>query len=152
MEESSTSTTSTSAVTVGTSVAIAVSSESGFTTNDWVEIYGIDGLREVAKVTGTGANEITVDQLVFGHVTASVVVLLQTPEYVKRFLEIESAIAVAIYAVGNTYTFNASYNILGQISVVKGVPHTHWRESIAANRKERDVYKTRLRIRPAIVT
>lgn len=149
MEESSTQTTLSTASTAGTSVALDVASESGFTANDWVEIYGTDGKREVAQVESTAASTITVDELVFGHAVGSLIVLLQTPEYIKSFMRYEAAIAVAIYATGNTYTFNASYSI-GELSVVKGVPFTHWRESFSQLVKERNFRAGFIKIRPAM--
>ncbi|NOR84830.1 hypothetical protein GQ473_01825 [archaeon] len=149
LEESSTSTTSTAATTAGTSVAISVSSETNFSDNDWVEITGMDGNQEVAKITGTDTNEITVDQLVLAHESGSVVVKLLIPHYIKRYMNVEAAIAVAINAIGATYTFQASYN-LGELSVVKGVPYTHWRESIEKLLKERAMRKARIRPRPSI--
>lgn len=151
LDYSDTQTSSTAATTAGSSVAIAVSSETGFSTDDWIEIYGVDGNREVAKITGTNTNEITVDTLSLTHAIGSIVVLLQIPFNIKRYMEIEASIYCAINAVGATYTFNASYNIMGQISVVKGVPHTHWRESIQSLFKEREMRRKRIKPRPMVV-
>ena len=151
LEESSTNTTSSAATTAGTDVEISVVSESGFSDEDWVEIYGMDGNREVAQInTDPTTGVIQVDQLVLTHESGSTVVLLQIPYYIKRYMEIEAALAVAINAIGATYTFNASYS-LGELSVVKGVPYTHWQSSVEKLLKERNMRKDRIKIRPHIV-
>lgn len=151
LEESSTSTASTAATTAGTSVAISVSSITSFSDEDWVEVYGMDGKREVAQISGApSGTTITVDQLVLTHESGSVVVKLQIPTFIKRYMEIEAAIAVAINAIGSTYTFNASYS-LGELSVVKGVPYVHFDRQLSGLLKERDMRKKRLRPRPCIM-
>jgi len=151
LEESKTNTSSSAATTAGSDVAISVSSETGFSNEDWIEIYGMDGNREVAQINidpTTGV--ITVDQLVQAHESGSTVVLLQIPYFIKRYMEIEAALSVAINAIGATYTFNASYS-LGELSVVKGVPYTHWQSSVEKLLKEREMRKSRIKIRPHIV-
>lgn len=150
LEESGTETTTTSASTAGTSVALTVSSETGFSVNDWIEIVGTDGNRETAKITATDTNEITVDQLVKTHKSGSTIYLLQTPTFIKRYMIIEAAIATAINAIGSTYTFNASYS-LGDLNVTKGVPYTHWRESVQRLIEERKMRVGRIKPRPSIL-
>ena len=149
MEESSTSTTTTSASVAGTAVALSVSSETGFSDDDWVEIYGMDGNKEVAQVSSTASSTITVDELLFAHESGSTVVKLQIPTYIKRFMEVEAAIYLAVTAMGRTYTFNASYN-LGDLSVVKGVPYLHWTNSYDRLSKERDLLRRRISVRPVM--
>jgi len=137
LEESTTGTTLSTASTAGTSVALSVASETGFSDEDWVEVYGTDGNREAAQISGTpGTGSITVDELALGHASASKVVLLQVPPIIKRLMEIECALYVAINAIGATYVFNASYS-LGELGVVKGVPYTHWQSSVEKLLKER---------------
>ena len=63
---------------------------------------------------------------------------------------IEAGICAGINALGATYTFNASYQ-LGELQVTKGVPYTHWRESLNSLFKEREMRKVRIKIRPSIV-
>ena len=110
MEESSTNTLTTAVSTAGTTVSLTVSDESDFADKEWVEIYGMDGNQEVAQISGDPTtNTIVVDQLVQAHESGSSIVKLQIPYYIKRFMEIEAAIYVAIYAIGGTYTFNTSY-------------------------------------------
>ena len=151
LEESSTETDTTAAASIGTSVALAVTAISGFTKSDWIEIYGMDGKREVAQIndTPTGTT-IQVDELVHNHESGSIVVLLQIPEYIKNYMLIEAAICAAINAIGATYVFNASYS-LGDLSVTKGVPYTHWQSSVEKLYKERAMRKERIKIRPSIV-
>lgn len=150
LEESSTSTTSSAATTAGSSVAISVLDETGFSEDDWVEVIGMDGNVEVAQVESTASDTITVNKLVFSHESGSTVVLLQIPIFIKRYMEIEAAICCAINAIGATYTFNASYN-LGELSVVKGVPYVHWEASTRKLIIERDMRQSRIRPRTCIM-
>ena len=75
---------------------------------------------------------------------------IQIPYVIKRFMELEAAIYVGINAIGATYTFNASYSI-GDLSVVKGVPYTHWRESVQRCIQEREALRKNIRVRPSIL-
>jgi uncharacterized protein YqfB (UPF0267 family) len=151
LEESTTRTTLSIATAVGTSVSMTVGSESGFSDGDWVEIYGMDGKQEVAKITGTPtANTIVVDQLVQTHAVDSEIIKLQIPYYIKRFMEIEAAIYIAVYAIGGTYAFNTSYS-LGELSVNKGEPYPQWREVIQRMINERKMRRESIKIRPSIL-
>ncbi len=149
VEESSTSTTLSSASSAGSSVALDVGSTANFVVGDWVEITGMDGNKEVAQITAINS-QITVDQLIFDHESGSMLVKQQIPTHIKVYMEIEAALAVAINAIGSTYTFNASYNI-AEFGVVKGVPYTHWRESVEKLLKEREMRRKRIKPRPSIV-
>lgn len=151
LEESSTSSTTSAAETAGTDVSIALASISGFADDDWCEIYGTDGYREVFQINGDPADSaIVADQLVLSHASGSIVAKLQIPTFIKRYMEIEAAIYCALNAIGATYTFNASYSI-GDFSVVKGVPYTHWRESLMRLIGEREMRKARIKPRPFMV-
>ena len=151
MEESSTNTLTTAVSTAGTTVSLTVSDESDFADKDWVEIYGMDGNQEVAQISGDPtANTIVVDQLVQAHESGSSIVKLQIPYYIKRCMEIEAAIYVAIYAIGGTYTFNTSYS-LGELTVNKGEPYPQWREVIQRMINERKMRKATIKIRPCIM-
>lgn len=151
MKESSTKTLSIADASIGTSVAISVTAGEGadFEVDDWVEVYGMDGTREAAQVTAQDDDSVTVDQLVHDHESGSIVVKLEIPPEIKRYMEIEAAIAVAINAIGATYTFNASYS-LGELSVVKGVPYVHWEASTRKLIIEREFRKERLGPMPSI--
>ncbi len=143
-------TTTNGAVSAGTSVVVAVDDAGTIAVNDWIEIIGTDGNREVAKVTAVSSNDLTVDLLNFAHVDESVLYKIQIPIEIKRFMELEAAIYVGLNAVGATYTFNASYSI-GDLSVVKGVPYTHWRETIVKNVQEREALRKYIKARPSIL-
>ena len=111
----------------------------------------MDGNCEVAKITNDPVgNTFAVDTIVKPHESGSVVVKLVIPEYIKTYMMIEAAICVAINAIGSTYVFNASYN-LGELQVTKGVPYTHWRESVDKLTKERMMRKARIKPRPSMV-
>jgi len=133
-----TNTESSTPVVAGTSVAISVDSDSGFTKDSYIRIKGFDGNNEVAKISTTpAANSLTVDKLYYEHETDSVIEELDIPQILKDFMLYEVATSVAINAVGGTYTIATSYNF-PEYSVVKGVPYPHWEKSSNANQKERD--------------
>ena len=151
LEESTTTTTLSTATAVGTTVSMTVASITDFADEDWVEIYGMDGKQEVAQISGTPAlGVIIVDQLVQTHAADSVIAKLQIPYYIKRYMEIEAAIYVAVYAIGGTYTFNTSYSI-GDLNVNKGEPYPQWREVIQRMINERKMRRETIRIRPCIL-
>jgi len=151
LEDSTTNTSLSTATVAGTTVSMTVGSISGFADEDWVEIIGMDGKREVAQITATPATgAIVVDQLVQTHAVDSTITKLQIPYYIKRFMEIEAAIYVAVYAIGGTYTFNTSYSI-GDLSVNKGEPYPQWREVIQRMINERKMRRATIRIRPSIL-
>ncbi len=150
MEESTTSTTTSAATTAGTSVSLAVAAISGFSDNDWVEIYGMDGFREVAQISGTPAGStIVVDQLVQTHVSGSKVVLLQTSANFTKLMNLMASIALVARIVGESYTDTVGYS-LGALQVQKGEPYTQWRETAIQFIKERDDLMSRIKIRPYI--
>lgn len=143
MEKTSTITESSAAVEVGTSVDIAVDDETGFSSNDWVLIQGMDGNIEAAKITATGTDEITVDQLVQDHESGSVITKLSTHELLRQFVLFESAVCVSINAVGGSYNFATGYTF-PEYSVQKGVPYMHFVKAIDDLIKQRDIVKRQL--------
>lgn len=149
MEESSTSTITDAASTAGTSVALSVVSETGFSVDDWVEIYGMDGFKEAAKVSGTDTGEITVDQLVQTHESGSTVVKLQISANFTKLMNLVTSIALVARIVGESYTDIVGYT-LGELQVQKGEPYTQWRETAIQFIKERDDLMGRIKIRPYI--
>ena len=86
MERTTTITESTAATIAGTSIAIAVDSETNFVVNDWIVIEGADGNLEAAKITATAASEITVDNLVQTHEAESVITKLQVEESLTQVI------------------------------------------------------------------
>jgi len=137
VKESSTDTTLSAASTVGTSVTLSVASESGFSTDDWIEIYSMDGNKEVAQITGTDTGEITVDQLVLSHESGSKVVKLQVSEIFKKLMNIACAISMVARIVGESYADTVGYG-LGELNIQKGEPYTQWRETANQLIHERD--------------
>ena len=138
LEESSTSSTTSAAEEAGTSVSIALASITGFADNDWVEIYGMDGKREVAQIEGTpGSGAIVVDQLVMDHESGSTVVKLQINEMFKKLMNITCSIGMVARIVGQSYTDIVGYT-MAEFSVQKGEPYTQWRETAVQLIKERD--------------
>lgn len=150
LEESSTDTTTSSASTAGTSVALSVASESGFSADDWVEIYGMDGHREVAQVTATDTGEITVDQLVQTHVSGSTVILLQVNEIFKKLMRIIASISIVARIVGQSATDTVGYD-LSELHVQKGEPYTQWRETATQLIRERDRLMEIIKPRPIVI-
>ena len=148
MEESTTSTTTSADSTAGTSVSLAVASISGFSDNDWIEIYGMDGFREVAQISGTPAGStIVVDQLIQTHVSGSKVVLLQTSANFTKLMNLVVSIALVAKIVGESYKDIVGYT-LSEMSVQKGEPYTQWRETAIQFIRERDDIMSRIKIRP----
>ena len=96
----------------------------------------LDGNREAAQIVSTTTNEITVDQLVQTHEAGSVVSLLQTEESLVQYILYAASVAVAIQAVGGTYSIATGYT-LPEFSVQKGVPWTHWQNNYQDNEKRR---------------
>lgn len=143
-------TTTTAATTVGSSVAISVSDESGFTTNDYIEISGTDRTTEAAKITGTSSNTITVDNLYRAHESGSLVNLLKLDLTIRRYMEVLVAIGANIRAVGESFDDITGYTI-GEFQVQKGEPFTQFREAINQFIKERDILERKIGSKPGIV-
>ena len=150
MEESSTSTSTDAASEDGTSVALSVASESGFSADDWIEINGMDGNQESAQVTATATGEITVDQLVYDHVSGSTVTLLQVNKIFEKLMNYACSIAMVARIVGQSYTDTVGYG-LGELSVQKGEPYTQWRETATQLIKERDRLMAAIKPRPVVI-
>jgi len=150
VNETDTRTTTTVDATAGTSVSISVSDSSSLSQNDWIELYDIDGNREVCQITSVDdSTTITVDEIALDHSSGSEVVKVDIPTFLKRFIEVEAGIYVSINAIGATYKFNASYS-LGELNVSQGVPYTHWRETTQKLINERNSLYNMIKIRPYI--
>lgn len=149
VDETSTSTTTTADSTAGTSVDLAVADETDFAENDWVDIYGMDGKQEVAQITATASNQITVDQLVHTHESGSTVVKMEVNETIKRLMRIAASISAVARIIGQSSTDTTGYT-LGELSVQKGEPYTQWRETATQLIRERDEILERIKIRFSI--
>ncbi len=151
VEESTTSSTTTAAEVAGTNVSVALASITDFTDEDWVEIYGMDGFREVAQISGTpGAGAIVLDQLVQTHVAGSKVVKLETSQNFLRLMKIIASLGLIARIVGQSYTDIVGYTI-SEMHVQKGEPYTQWRETAVQFIRERDQIMNAIKPRPYIV-
>ncbi len=151
VEESSTSSTTSAAEVAGTDVSIALASITDFADEDWIEIYGMDGYREVAQINATpGAGAIVVDKLVLAHESGSKVVKLEISENFKKLMNIITSIALVARIVGESYKDTVGYN-LGELRVQKGEPYTQWRETALQLVRERDLMMSKISIRPYII-
>lgn len=151
VENSSTSTTTSAAETAGTNVSIAVGSITGFSNEDWIEIYGMDGKREVAQINAvpsTGA--IQVDKLVQTHESGSTVVKLEVNQTIKKLMNIVCAMALVARVVGESYTNITGYT-MAEFSVQKGEPYTQWAETARQLIKERDMILSTLKARSYVI-
>lgn len=150
VEESSTSTTTSAATTAGTSVSVSVASITGFADEDWVEVYGMDGYREVAQISGTpSGTTIVLDQLVLTHESGSTLVKVEASPIFKKLMNYACAIAMVARLVGQSYTDTVGYG-LGELNIQKGEPYTQWRETANQLIKERDRIMSAIPIRPYI--
>ena len=143
------STTSSAATIAGTGVSVSVASETGFAENDWVEILGMDGYREAAKITATGVGSITLDQLVQTHESGSSIVKLEVEHIFIELMNTVCAIACVARIIGQSYTDIVGYT-LAEMHVQKGEPYTQWRETANQLIKQRDDIMKRISIRPSV--
>ena len=137
LKSSGTATESTASTIAGTSIDIAIDSETGFTTGDYVRIQGFDGNNEVAKITATDTNEITVDILLLPHESDSIIELLELPKIIKDYIIYDACYNVANYIVGNTSNLPTGWSQEGESAQV-GVAYTHWRDARDSFKAERD--------------
>ncbi len=150
-ETSTLKTTTSAASTAGTTVSLSVAAIGTFADEDWVEIFGMDGKREAAQISGspTGTT-IIVDQLVQTHESGSTIVKLEISENFKKLMNIISGIALVARVVGESAKDITGYN-LGELRVQKGEPYTQWRETVIQLIRERDEMMKRIGIRPHIM-
>ncbi len=146
---SSTSTTSSDDEEAGTAVSVGVADESSFTALDWVEIYGIDGNREVAQVSSTSSDILVLDQLIQTHESGSTIVKLEVDTIFTKLMNIITSISLVARIVGESYKDIVGYNI-GEMRVQKGEPYTQWRETANQLIRERDGIYERISIRPRV--
>ena len=151
IEHSTTKTTSSADEVAGTDVSVAVGSITDFADKDWVEIFGMDGMREVAKINGTpGGSAIVLDQLILAHESGSTIVKLQINSDFTKYMNIVAGIALVARIIGQSYSDTVGYD-LGELHVQKGEPYTQWREAANQLIKERDFLEKTIKIRPRVV-
>lgn len=149
--DTSTSSTTSADEVAGTSISVSLASITDFSDNDWVEIKGMDGKREVAQIDGTpAAGAIILDKLVLSHESGSTVTKISASENFIKLMNLVASIALVARIVGQSYTDIVGYN-LGEMHVQKGEPYTQWRETANQFIKERDALMKRIRIRPYII-
>jgi len=150
LEESSTRTTTSAAEVAGTDVSVVLGSITGLADNDWVEIYGMDGYKEVAQINGTpSASTIILDKLIYSHEAGSTIVKLQVSEIIKKIMNVCCGLAMVARIIGQSYTDIVGYT-MGEFSVQKGEPYTQWRETASQLIAERDDLMSRIKSRPYI--
>jgi len=149
LDYTATSTKTTANSIAGSSIALSVSSSTGFTMGDWVDIKGMDGNYEAAKITGTGVGTITVDQLVYAHLSGSIITKLETSPIFTRIMNVIASIAVLNRMIGGSGNTESAYS-LGELNVTLQVPNVLWREAFNQFVQERDELFKRIKIRPAI--
>ena len=145
------STTSSADEVAGTSVSVAVASSTGFAEDDWVEILGMDGYREAAKISSvTDSTNIVLDQLVLSHESGSTIVKLEVEHTFTELMKTVCAIACVARIIGQSYTDIVGYT-LGEMHVQKGEPYTQWRETANQLIRQRDEMMKRISIRPVVI-
>jgi len=133
----------TSALSAGTSVNITVSDESIYAVDDYIRIKGFDGHVDVAKITATTTNQITVDELKLSHESNSLIEIFTRPSLIDDYILYQCALNASESAIGNTYRIASSYSA-PEYSVTKGVPHPHFTSSVDSLTKERDRIRERI--------
>lgn len=151
LEHSESITTATDVASIaGSSIVLSVTDGSIFTVGNWIEIVGMDGNREAAKITAQGASSVTVDKLIFAHESGSTVVELVTSDNFTKLMNLIAGIAMGVRIIGESSTDITGYD-LGELRVQKGEPYTQWREQINKLIQERDDMMSRISIRPRIM-
>lgn len=133
----------------GENVEVVLNTANDLSVDDWVEIKNTD-VSTSAKIVNISGSTITLDRLQYDVKLGSILTKLIIPEFIKRFVELEAVIYLSLNAIGATYVFNASYS-LGDLNVTKGVPYTHWRESLEKAIKERETLRKIVKPRIKIV-
>lgn len=119
----------------GTNVNIAVEDGTLFQIGDWISIQDFQS-KEIVKIKSISSNNLVVD-LVNNYSNDIKVSKLIEPKIIEEFNKYEVCIAVALRAIGSTYTFNTSWSN-GGISVNKGIPYPHFEKMFNSNIKLRD--------------
>lgn len=149
LEGTTTQTTTDAAETEGDSVVVAVGSATDFSVDDYIEIQGMDSLREVVRITAISSNNITVDNLATSHEAGSLVTLMRVPKIAERMMIVACSMAAVARVVGQSFDEITAYS-LGDLQVSKGEPYTQWREVTTQLQKEWKELQSHFRIRPAI--
>ena len=143
-------TTSTTADVAGTGVTIDVSSSTGFSVNDYVQIVGMDSMIETAKITGvpTGAS-IVVDLLTQSHASGSLVIRQRTPKTAIRIMAVNAALKAIGNIIGSKLDAVQSYTI-GEESVNTVDVLASMNATLASLNAEKTLLLSAFRIRPGV--
>lgn len=134
----------TATIAAGTTVSVDFIDASNFAVNDFVFIEDLNQQKEVAKITVISTNTVTFERLVNSYESGALVTKAKTHELVRSFVLYEAALAVAVNAIGSTFSVATSYSV-PELTVVKGVPWTHWANNFDRNQKLRNEILTQLR-------
>ena len=123
----------------GDEVTVKVDNVENVTTDEWVWIIGMDGNEEVCEVKtrSKSDNEFVLKKVTRSHEKGSLIYRVRVSEAIRSLILYEVATRVSIEATGGTYTFNTTYS-LGEMSVSKGVPYTHWAKVYEQAKQKRD--------------
>lgn len=138
------------AISKGTSVTATVDDGTVYSVNDYVEIYGDDGFKEVTKITGISTNDLTLDEISYGHSDDSLVKVVDIPSLFKRLMKICVSLAMVARFVGQSYDDIVGYT-MGNFSVQKGEPYTQLRETALQLVNEKNEIMKRLNNTPTIM-
>lgn len=135
----------TSAAVEGSSAVLTVTSSTSFAANDIVQIDGIDGNIETAEVLSVAAGTITIKELQYPHRTGSRVIQMQVPRNHQRLAIVYAALGAVEFMLSSTFIIQTGYS-LGDLSVQKGVPWTHFSQARTRLEAERDLLKKELMV------
>lgn len=143
-------TESTSAVLAGANIVVPVEKSSFFMAGDYVFIEDMNNAKELAKIVDIpDSTSMILDLLNNPYEEEALITNSKTMEIFNQFILYESALAVAVNAIGITATVNSSAS-LGSLATTKGIPWTHWEHNYQNNVKARD--KIALRIKNLLGT
>lgn len=131
-------------IEAGEGVSFEVESINGLSVGDWLSVVDISGRKQAVKIIDITDNIITIDKSLYSYSGSYLIYKLDAPDYIRRYIELESAIYLAINVIGATYTFNTGYT-LGDLSAQKGVPYPHWAKSVDVCMKERDRLNSKIK-------
>ena len=149
LEKTTTQTTTDAAELEGDSVVIAVADATSFEADDYIEITGMDSMKEVTRISSITDNNITVDNLSTGHEAGSLITRMRVPKVAERLMLVACSMAAVARVVGQSFDEITGYS-LSELSVQKGEPYTQWREVTTQLQKEYNKLLTHFRIRPSI--
>jgi len=138
-------TTTGGAILAGTAVSVTVTDTTGFIAGDYIFIEDLNRKREVGLITTIDdGTTMTITSLVYPYESGALITKSKANEIFRQLSLYESSLAVAINAIGSTYTIATGYTY-PEYSVQKGVPYTHWLNAFDRNIKARDGVKIRVK-------